>query len=111
MSIWTDLHLPWAPPQVGCETKMTASALLLGVVKNGMNGDRFIARQALAAGEATPESLLAQLRATVGTHRAPPMAKPIVALEDTVCHSAAFAVLLTSKGSFPKTPWSRWLKT
>lgn len=69
------------------ESKMTAGALLIGVVKNGMNGDRYIARQALGAGEASPESLLAQLRATVGTHKAPPLAKPIVALEDTVCHS------------------------
>ena len=53
-----------------------------------MNPNRFIARQALAAGTASPESLLSQLQATIGVHKAPPTAKAVVALEDTVCHSA-----------------------
>ena len=70
------------------ESTMTAGKLIIGVLKNGMNGDRYIARQGLAAGSASPESLLGQLRATIGIHRAPPTAKPVVALEDTVCHSA-----------------------
>jgi hypothetical protein len=35
----------------------------------------------------SPESLLAQLRATVGRRKTPPTAKPIVMLNNTVCYS------------------------
>jgi len=40
-----------------------------------------------AAGKVSPESLLAQLRATVGRRKTPPTAKPIVVLSNTVCYS------------------------
>jgi len=53
-----------------------------------MNPNRYIAREALAAGNASPEALLGQLRATVGSRKTPPMAKPAAMLVDTVCHSA-----------------------
>lgn len=68
-------------------TGRTAGELLLGVLKHGMKPNRFIAHDALAAGAASPESLLGQLRDTVGTHTAPPMVPPSIMLVDTVCHS------------------------
>src|SRR5579864_9347751 len=50
-------------------TDRTARALLTGLVKNGMDQNRFIARDSLAAGSASPGSLLMQLRATIGKHK------------------------------------------
>jgi uncharacterized protein (TIGR03083 family) len=68
-------------------TERTARALLTGLVKNGMDQNRFIARDSLEAGSASPESLLTQLRATIGKHRGPPMAPVSLMLVDSVCHS------------------------
>jgi uncharacterized protein (TIGR03083 family) len=65
----------------------SAGALSMGLLKNGMNPNRFIARDALEAGAASPESLLAQLRATIGTHKGPPMVPAPLMLLDVVCHS------------------------
>lgn len=65
-----------------------AGAAFIGLLKNGMNFNRYMAREALAAGSASTEELLAALRATVGIHKTPPMAKPVNMLIDTVCHSA-----------------------
>jgi uncharacterized protein (TIGR03083 family) len=71
---------------VGGDVK--AGAFLVGLMKNGMSFNHYMAHEALAAGTASPESLLAALRGTIGTHKAPPMAKPVTMLSDTVCHSA-----------------------
>jgi uncharacterized protein (TIGR03083 family) len=64
------------------------SAFLIGLMKNGMSFNRYMARQALVEGTASPDVLLAGLRATVGIHTTPPLAKPVNMLTDTVCHSA-----------------------
>lgn len=64
------------------------ASMLIGLVRNGLNFNRFMANQALEAGGASPESLVARLRGTIGKHKAPPGAKPVNMLIDTVCHSA-----------------------
>ncbi len=69
-------------------TNVRAGEALLGLARNGMNFNRFMGRQALAAGTAAPSSLLTGLHGTIGTHKAPPGAKPVNMLIDTVCHSA-----------------------
>lgn len=65
-----------------------AGPAFIGLVRNGMNFDRYIARQALAGGSAPIGALLTALRRTVGIHKTPPVAKPVDMLVDTVCHSA-----------------------
>jgi len=80
----------------------TAGAVFSGLLKNGMNVNRFIARDTLAAGSATPESLLAQLRATIGMHKGPPMATPAVMLGETVCHSMDIRRPLGIKRTVPE---------
>lgn len=67
---------------------VNALGSFVGLVRNGMNFNRYIRREALAEGTAPPETLLAGLRKTVGGRRTPPMAKPVIVLTDTVCHSA-----------------------
>ena len=69
------------------ECDRRTAPMLVGVIRSGMSPNRYIAREALDAGEASPDTLLAALRGTVGTHRGPPMAKPIAMVSDTVCHS------------------------
>ncbi len=61
---------------------------LVGLVKSGFSFDRYMAEDARVTGSAPPESLLAALRASIGVHKAPPIAKPVNMLIDTVCHSA-----------------------
>ena len=58
-----------------------------GMLKNGMNFDRYIGRQALAAGTAPPQVLLAGLKDTIGKRSVPPMTTPVTMLSDIVCHS------------------------
>lgn len=65
-----------------------SSAFFVGLLKNGMNFNRYMAGQALAAGAASPDVLLAGLKQNIGKHSTPPMAKPVSMLIDTVCHSA-----------------------
>jgi uncharacterized protein (TIGR03083 family) len=60
---------------------------LAGMLKSGMNFNRFIAREGLALGAAPPDELLGQFRETIGTRRTPPGAKPEIMLTDLVCHS------------------------
>jgi uncharacterized protein (TIGR03083 family) len=60
---------------------------LAGMVKSGMNFNRFIAREGLALGAAPGDELLAQFRKTIGTRRTPPGASPEIMLTDLVCHS------------------------
>lgn len=69
------------------DTNFKVGHLLGGVLKNGMNLNRFAAREALATGAAPPEVLLARLKDTIGSRAVPPMAKPVTMLTDIVCHS------------------------
>jgi len=58
-----------------------------GMLKSGMNFNRYIAREGLELGAAPPDDLLRQFRKTVGTRRTPPGVKPEIMLTDLVCHS------------------------
>lgn len=69
-------------------TEVKLGPALIGLLKSGMNFNRFMAREALEAGQRSPESLLDGLRRTVGNRKTPPGAKPVNMLIDTVCHSA-----------------------
>jgi uncharacterized protein (TIGR03083 family) len=61
--------------------------ILMGMLKSGMSFNRFMAREGLALGAASPEELLGQFRKTIGTRRTPPGVKPEIILTDLVCHS------------------------
>ena len=61
---------------------------LAGMLKSGMNFNRFIGREGLAIGAASTDELLGQFRKTIGTRRTPPGAKPEIMLTDLVCHCA-----------------------
>ena len=61
---------------------------LAGILKSGMNFNRFIAREGVEMGAAPSDELLGQFRNTIGTHRAPAGAKPEIMLLDLVCHCA-----------------------
>jgi uncharacterized protein (TIGR03083 family) len=84
------------------ESDMKLGAALMGSLKNGMDPMRYIARMALAVGTASPESLLTRLRATVGTRKTPPFAKPSAMLVDTVCHSGDIRRPLGIKRTLPR---------
>ena len=60
---------------------------LVGMLKNGVNFNRFIAREGLEMGAASPDELVGQFRKTIGTRRTPPGTKPEIVLTDLVCHS------------------------
>jgi uncharacterized protein (TIGR03083 family) len=60
---------------------------LVGMLKNGMSFNRYIAREGLELGAADSAELVAQFRKTIGRHHAPPGAKPEIMLTDIVCHS------------------------
>jgi uncharacterized protein (TIGR03083 family) len=64
-----------------------AGPFIAGMLKSGMNFNRFIAREGLELGAAPPDELLVQFRKTIGTHRTPPGTKPEIMLTDLVCHS------------------------
>lgn len=66
---------------------MKTGPMLAGMLKSGMNFNRFIARQGLALGAVPPDELLGQFRKTIGTRRTPAGAKPEIMLIDLVCHS------------------------
>ena len=70
------------------ETKMTAYQMVAGVIRNRLSLDRYLARDALDAGIAAPEVLLAQFTQTIGSKELPPFTKPACLLADVVCHSA-----------------------
>src|SRR5580658_2389557 len=55
-------------------------AFLAGMLKNGLNFNRFMGREGLALGAAPPDVLLGQFKKTVGIHRAPAGAKPEIML-------------------------------
>jgi uncharacterized protein (TIGR03083 family) len=60
---------------------------LAGMLKSGLNFNRFMAREGLALGTAPPDELLKQFKKTIGTRRTPPGTKPEIMLTDLVCHS------------------------
>jgi uncharacterized protein (TIGR03083 family) len=60
---------------------------LVGMLKSGMNFNRYIAGEGRALGAAPPEELLRQFRKTIGMRRTPPGAKAEIMLTDLVCHS------------------------
>lgn len=84
---------------VGSDVKGVAA--FVGLVKNGMNFDRYMANEALSAGTASPEALLAGLKESIGRHTTPPLAKPVNMLSDTVCHSADIRRPLGIRRSLP----------
>ncbi len=67
---------------------VTFGAAVIGLLRSGLNFNRYMDREARAGAAAPPDSLLADLRASIGIHRAPPMAKPVNMIIDTTCHSA-----------------------
>jgi uncharacterized protein (TIGR03083 family) len=67
---------------------MTTGPVLAGFVKSGLNFNRFIAREGLAIGAASPDELRQQFTKTVGMRRTLPGAAPEILLVDLVCHSA-----------------------
>jgi uncharacterized protein (TIGR03083 family) len=69
-------------------TKMTAAQMVAGVIRNRLSLDRYLGHDALDAGAAAPEVLLAQFRRTIGSEALPPFTKPACMLADVVCHSA-----------------------
>lgn len=68
----------------GAELK--ARPFLVGMLKSGMSFNRFMARQGLVLGMASPDELLSQFSKTIGAHRAAPGANSEVMLIDIVCH-------------------------
>jgi len=60
---------------------------LTGMLKSGMNFNRFLAREGLTLGATASHELLGEFKKTVGTRRTPPGAKPEIMLLDLVCHS------------------------
>lgn len=73
-----------------------------GLVKNGFNFNRFMARDAVAKGAAAPATLLAELRAVAPSRKTPPMTKPVDVLLDTVCHAQDIRRPLGLKRDYPE---------
>jgi uncharacterized protein (TIGR03083 family) len=67
---------------------MTPGPVLAGLLKNGLNFNRFMAREGQAIGAAPPGELVRQFRKTIGMRRTLPGAMPEILLIDLVCHSA-----------------------
>ena len=68
-------------------TTITTGQALGGLVRNGLNFNRFMARAAQAKGASEPATLLAELRSAAPSRKSPPMTKPADVLLDTVCHA------------------------
>ena len=68
----------------GADVKM--GPFLAGMLKSGMNFNRFMACEGLALGAAPPNELLGQFRKTIGARRTPVGTKPEIMLTDLVCH-------------------------
>jgi len=66
---------------------MKTGPVLAGMLRSGMNFNRFIARGGLAIGAAPPGELLGQFRKAIGLHRTLKGAQPEIMLIDLVCHS------------------------
>jgi uncharacterized protein (TIGR03083 family) len=66
---------------------MRTGPVLAGLIKSGLNFNRFMARQGQAIGAAPPDELLRQFRKTIGMRRTLPGSVPEILLIDVVCHS------------------------
>jgi uncharacterized protein (TIGR03083 family) len=69
----------------GSDMKM--GPIFVGMLKSGLNFNRFMARAGLELGAAPPDELLVKFRKTVGLHRTLNGAPPEIMLVDLVCHS------------------------
>jgi len=67
---------------------MSGPKLVVGGIKNCLSLDRFMANEALDAGAASPDVLLASFEDTIGSKDLPPFTKTACVLADVVCHSA-----------------------
>jgi uncharacterized protein (TIGR03083 family) len=67
---------------------MATVPVLAGLIRNGLNFNRFMARKGLEMGALPPGELLGQFKRTIGTRRTLPGAAPEILLIDVVCHSA-----------------------
>jgi len=76
---------------------------IVGMLKSGLNFNRYIGREGLALGAAPPDKLLGQLKATIGIRRSPPGAKPEITLTDHVCHCADIRRPMGITRSVPET--------
>jgi uncharacterized protein (TIGR03083 family) len=66
---------------------MKFGPVMAGLLRNGMNFDRYVAREGLARGAASPDSLVQQFKLTIGKRQLMLGAKPEILLVDLVCHS------------------------
>jgi uncharacterized protein (TIGR03083 family) len=74
-------HLVWGERGVGL------GAGLVGLVTNGFNFNRLVARGAIANGNAEPAALLAEFEANASSRKHPPGATALAMLADTLCHA------------------------
>ncbi len=61
--------------------------VLAGMIRNGFNVDRWLARDGVAQGHRPRGDLVADLRSHAGSHLLPPMIKPEALLADTLVHA------------------------
>jgi uncharacterized protein (TIGR03083 family) len=76
---------------------------IAGMLKSGLNFNRYIGREGLELGAAPPDELLGQLKTTIGIRRSPPGAKPEITLTDLVCHCADIRRPIGMTRSVPET--------
>jgi uncharacterized protein (TIGR03083 family) len=67
---------------------MKSGPILRGLIKNGMNFNRYVAREGLTIGASPPRTLLKEFRSTIGMRNLLKGATPEISLVDLVCHSA-----------------------
>jgi uncharacterized protein (TIGR03083 family) len=82
---------------------LRTGALLAGLVMNGMNFNRYMARGGLAVGAAPSDELLGRFKHTIDLRRAPRGAPPEVMLLDVVCHSVDIRRPLGTNRSVPES--------
>jgi uncharacterized protein (TIGR03083 family) len=68
-------------------TNMKFGPILLGMLKSGMNFNRFMARVGMKIGVEPPAELLVRFQKTIGLHSTLNGAPPEIMLVDLVCHS------------------------
>ena len=88
-------HLIWGERGVGL------GAGLVGLVKNGCNFNRWVARDGIANGNADPAALLGEFEANASSRKHPPGAPAIVMLGDTLCHAQDIRRPLGLKHQYP----------
>ena len=68
-------------------TQVKPRKFLVQMIRSGLSFDRAIAKEALDAGAAPPDVLLAAFKAVIGNRSTPPGAKPVTMLSDSFCHA------------------------